>query len=411
MTLIATLICLLLSRKSQEPWTVNPIDEVLRINICDRVQNSRFIGEERAHVWSHVLYDMVICLSDQQLVTGTAVLVAALKLLHVDGTITVYHFTVVTNLAWFSANTHLLSMLVVRSFDVSAKSDNSSSGVQPASERNEALKKHQPRQFRAKMPSLLRVIFMLVMAGMLLYASLVTGYEQWYDFVNCPAACTLPYPKGGEPRQWMVANVLLILYSYPLAVFLLWRRGREYWVNSALRRRLLDDRGIRRRGSESYGGGGGDGGGDGGGVLPRSTSPPLAVHEEQLVPLQLYELQSLAPSQRLQQNEVQAQAKKKGLTLSRACRAAFAAVWYLLASETSAVLVQIMWHVLGYYYTFTDRRLGHELMRDMGREEDIDAENSLGFGQLVPIFLLLLPVLQFSESVAGKFDVTILVPR
>ena len=34
---------------------------------------------------------------------------------------TVYHFTVVTDLAWFGSNAHLLSLLVLRSWDISAK--------------------------------------------------------------------------------------------------------------------------------------------------------------------------------------------------------------------------------------------------------------------------------------------------
>ena len=59
-------------------------------------------------------------MSDTQLVSGIAMLISASKKLR-DGSISVYHFNIVTDLAWFSSNTHILTLLVIRSFSQSVK--------------------------------------------------------------------------------------------------------------------------------------------------------------------------------------------------------------------------------------------------------------------------------------------------
>ncbi len=52
-------------------------------------------------------------LSDQQLVNGTTMLVAIIYLRN-QGTLSGYHYTMATGLVWFSSNTHLLSLLILR---------------------------------------------------------------------------------------------------------------------------------------------------------------------------------------------------------------------------------------------------------------------------------------------------------
>ncbi|KAL7621944.1 hypothetical protein AAE478_007444 [Parahypoxylon ruwenzoriense] len=321
LTLVATVACLLLSRSRGER-TFNPIDRFFRAHICEPVQT--LLGEKRADLWALVLYDMVICLSDQQLVTGTAFLVACLRKI-ADASITVYHVETVADLAWFSSNTHLLSLLVVGYFDISAKPNAESRGR---------------RQFMAKLPSLLRVVLMCIMAGMLLYVTYISAYLDWYEVWNCPAACTIPYEKGGEPMQWAIANFVLILYSYPLSMFTLWQAGRRAWV-SKWRHHLIDKSSLE---------------------APGHTVP---------------------------------WGKDRGW-LYRITKGSFLCVWYLLSSDLETVLEQMAWHAIGYYGLFTARVSGQDLMTESERDE----ENGFGFGQLVPIFLLLLPVVQFFESLA-----------
>jgi hypothetical protein len=70
--------------------------------------------------------------------------------------------------------------------------------------------------------------------------------------------------------------------------------------------------------------------------------------------------------------------------------------WYFFASETVAVLEISVWFSLGLWWLVSDRKNGHSAMDPSEK----GAENVLGFGQLVPIFLLLIPILQFFESFA-----------
>jgi hypothetical protein len=76
----------------------------------------------------------------------------------------------------------------------------------------------------------------------------------------------------------------------------------------------------------------------------------------------------------------------------------FSYVWYFLASETIDVILYTAWFWLGVGSILDDRRNGHRIMS----EDDIKDEDSLGFGQLVPILMLLVPILQILESYACK---------
>ncbi|KAF2031541.1 hypothetical protein EK21DRAFT_110911 [Setomelanomma holmii] len=87
----------------------NPIDEVWTKYICLPVQK-KVVSD--ADVWSECFYRVTFTLSDQQLVTGITILTAGLKL-YAGGTITAYHFSIVWDLAFFSSNAHLLSLLAL----------------------------------------------------------------------------------------------------------------------------------------------------------------------------------------------------------------------------------------------------------------------------------------------------------
>ena len=67
--------------------------------------------------WSKVMERLVLGFSDQQLVTGTAMLlVAFIRVPLSHGRISVYHFTIITDLAWYSANTHVLTLFVLKEY-------------------------------------------------------------------------------------------------------------------------------------------------------------------------------------------------------------------------------------------------------------------------------------------------------
>lgn len=183
---------------------------------------------------------------------------------------------------------------------------------------------------------------MVLLAGMLLYVSWVSGYAYWYDNYSCPAKCTIPYAKGGEPVIWTVISFVFILVEYPVELFMLWTPGRVYWMNH-LRPKLIDEQSLEIGGRPA--------------------------HEK--------------PHQ-------------KESSARKAFRRLLLGLWYLVSSETGNVVVQIVWHGLGYWWLFSDRTLGQSewMTADQAAEE-----NGLSFGQLVPLLLLLLLIMQLLESV------------
>ncbi|KAK3348215.1 hypothetical protein B0H65DRAFT_169424 [Neurospora tetraspora] len=73
------------------------------------------LGQRYVRLYRQVFHDMVVCLSDQQLVTGIAFLAEAILRMYTEqDPITVYHFDIINYLARFSCNTHLLSMQIMR---------------------------------------------------------------------------------------------------------------------------------------------------------------------------------------------------------------------------------------------------------------------------------------------------------
>jgi hypothetical protein len=294
------------------------VDVVFRKTVCRAVVSWLARRGWDADVLAACASDLVQALSDTQLVTGIAVLVAGMiGLARADaaGPMTVYHFTIVTDLAWFSSNAHLLALLVLRSRGISAKE-----------------RPRGRRSWAVRLPVALRVGLMLVLAGLLLYATWVTGFECWYYELSCPAKCTTKYPKCGEPRTWMIVNFVLILYSYPLHMIGLSVTARRLW--------------LRHR--------------------DRFLGQPGAGHL-----CAIRDLVSLA-------------------------QAVVFWAWNVLASELFATIELIAWFIMGCYWVFQDRQLGHDEMTG----EEASAEDKLGFGQLVPIVLLLLPLLGLAESYA-----------
>src|SRR5204863_3165185 len=70
-------------------------------------------------------------------------------------------------------------------------------------------------------------------------------------------------------------------------------------------------------------------------------------------------------------------------------------IWFfIVSSEIFGVLFGTTWFILGVYWTVTDRRDGHiEMTADQKTQE-----NRLGFGQLVPLLLLVLSIMTISEG-------------
>lgn len=115
---------------------------------------------------------MIMVLSDQQIVTGLAILIAGYAQLSCS--IDAYHWQIMASLAWFSSVTHLTTLTLLQDY----------------------LKQRPALR-------ILRVIFMLAIVTMLTFAQSITSVDAWpviYDplYQGLPAACFFRHLWSGH---------------------------------------------------------------------------------------------------------------------------------------------------------------------------------------------------------------------
>lgn len=178
---------------------------------------------------SLIAYDLVNTFSDLQLVTGLAILVAGFTEI-AQRKISVYHFLIITDLAWFCTNSHLLSMVVTRRMRDSVKRT------------HPHRYNHEQNELAARLSRALRILLMFATFVFLIFAFWATGFQMAYAYLGCPMDCMLVEQRGNSPWSQMVANMVLMSYFYAVQIFLTWRTGRIYWMDH-IRSFLVDKQG------------------------------------------------------------------------------------------------------------------------------------------------------------------------
>ena len=157
------------------------------------------IRDSKRELWVPVIQKLVLSLSDQQLLTGLAVLIAAFW---THCSISVYHFALVNDLAWFSATVHLTTLTVLQDYFLERK----------------VLRN-------------CRVGLMAIMALLLVASTVMEGHYQWYDSWPYDAQCifdNLNGNIGGQSRYWMVVNLCLIFTNYPMNIIRLFNAPMKF---------------------------------------------------------------------------------------------------------------------------------------------------------------------------------------
>lgn len=343
LAIVSTCLYLLIIRSDLDPEdSFNPIDGWVRRTFCNPfvafITKAQCI-KARMDKIECTIFSFVLSLADMQLVTGIAMLSAAVIKLHDENDkISIYHFSMVTNLAWYSSTVHLLTLLAIRTKVIGSMKKQYRRGWpgQKASSRH--------RRARAAIgwggDLIVRIISMLLLAALLLYCSYISGAKDWYKYDHCSARCSLGKEKGGEPLRWTVVNFVLILLTYPRRCLLLWPALGRWWIDKA-RHHFLDNKGL----GEEF----------------RTSNHPMALW-----------------------------------------RKIFVWLYYIQESETQGVVLSTcVWFVLGLYWTIDDRKRFHKSWEGhVGIENE---NNAKGFGQLVPILLLGMPFLQGLQTYSGKF--------
>ncbi|KAF2691577.1 hypothetical protein K458DRAFT_398025 [Lentithecium fluviatile CBS 122367] len=90
----------------------HPMDSALKGRVCRLILRRKYDDTLASEEAQEAFQNFILALSDQQLVTGLAVLVSA----YLKADITLYSFQVVSALAWFSSVIHLATLVVLKKY-------------------------------------------------------------------------------------------------------------------------------------------------------------------------------------------------------------------------------------------------------------------------------------------------------
>ncbi|KAK3396562.1 hypothetical protein B0T20DRAFT_442588 [Sordaria brevicollis] len=186
-TALLAIVFPILSPALPRPSTTHRSDnDVWLENILSRPIIRR-LGKRRAKRWAMICYNLVFNLGDQQLTTAIALLVATLKKVHIDQTLSIYHLKLVTNLVRVGASAFAYVVICWR-IKHDAKPDPH---------------KGPPR---LDLSMGLRIFLMLTLAVLLLYTGQIAAKADGVD-LNCPASCAQRLPfDGGAAKDWRVKH-------------------------------------------------------------------------------------------------------------------------------------------------------------------------------------------------------------
>jgi hypothetical protein len=306
---------------------------------------SDMLDDETMNFWLGILEKVILGLSDTQLLTGIAILIAG----YVKCSISVYHSSIVSDLAWFASGTHLSTLQVLRHYMI----------------------KHPAIR-------LVRVILLLAMGGLLISLVVYQGNQDWYLSPATPAQCLFADTLGnigGTPAAWMGFNMFFIVLGYGASILSLYPEFTKSFPASHIYLRIM-----RRIGRSS-----------------RQLTKALITLPNNLRKfhkITWYQLAILTPFIIL---------GELGMLVCAIVLIVTWAVMYffslMIDSYAVGALFDLAWFGDGIYNVITDRRTGRSLMST----QDQSVENQWGFGQLVPCLLLLLPLMTMFEIWYGKY--------
>ncbi|KHE78259.1 hypothetical protein GE21DRAFT_128, partial [Neurospora crassa] len=146
---------------------------------------TKIIGTKHAVRCAKICYDMIICLGDQQLVGSVGLLVATIKKLHFDKTLSAYHFQLVLCMVSLSSTAFTFSMICYCLRHQRIEDDGCTRRRQPQQQ-------HGPRPWCRRLteglPWAIRMFFWLSLKALLLYNISVAARMKDLPW-DCPAIC------------------------------------------------------------------------------------------------------------------------------------------------------------------------------------------------------------------------------
>lgn len=153
---------------------------------------------------SQALRKLVLGFSDQQLVTGIGILIVSLARFWGSYPISIYHFVLVTDMAWFVSNTHLITLTVL----------------------SEYLKENPILRTW-------RLLAIVAMGGLLWGCTWLSCNEFWAGAFNCPAKCLATNVEFG-PLNFdpvTISSMIIFVVGYLVTVIPLFDYTRTRWAH------------------------------------------------------------------------------------------------------------------------------------------------------------------------------------
>ncbi len=153
-------------------------------------------GRRRKEFWIRVLERLILGFSDQQLITGTAMLIVGFsRLPESGGQISCYHFALTVDMVYFSAITHITTLSVLKSYFENSK---------------------------YSVMRLLRLFGMTVMGILLAVAYILSLSPRVADSSSCPAQCFVVNWSTAPVTPFLVFGVtkIVCLVGFYLCAFL-----------------------------------------------------------------------------------------------------------------------------------------------------------------------------------------------
>ena len=200
LTILFSFVYLLVSKESFKEQ--NALDDWVWARLSSL--SPSHTSDARRKVWQTVLEKVILSLSDQQLLTGLAILTAGL-LRHCS--LSVYHFEMVYELAWFSSSTHMTSLSALRNY---------------------LFARPRLRNWR--------VCLMAVMFCLLVAYVVMSSHRSWYESWPYRAQCLFDNLIGnisGTPSKWMICSLTILSWGYlsnSLALFETPSRLLAQWI-------------------------------------------------------------------------------------------------------------------------------------------------------------------------------------
>ena len=183
------------------------------------------VTDDQRLFWQPVLRQFVMSLSDQQFLTGLAILTAGLWK---HCSISVYHFSLIFDMGWFSSTTHLIAISTL-----------------------------VPFYRRDKIRRNLRVLLMVIMMALLTTYAVMRSHRYWIYYWTTPAQCLFDDLRGNISAAYIATYVFPTAIAYGATVIFLYEEA-----SSVCRRWLVTvptailDKGVenlRRRADSGHG--------------------------------------------------------------------------------------------------------------------------------------------------------------